>query len=66
MLGRQLNSGHSVSKILVLVWVPPKANLETRIWVQEVHLGAEIMVRGVGVREEGRKADRGGIMCLLP
>lgn len=66
MLGRQLNSGHSVSKILVLVWVPPKANPETRIWVQEVHLGAEIMVRGVGVREEGRKADEGGIMCSLP
>ena len=41
VLGRWLNSGDSVIKILVLVWGPPKANPETRIWVQEVYLGGE-------------------------
>ena len=66
MLGRWLNSGDSVSKILVLVWVPPKAHAETRIWVQEVYLGAEIVVGRGEVQEEGRRADKGFARLLLP
>lgn len=46
MLGRWLNTGDSaVSKIFVLVWVPPKAGSEVRIWVREVHVFAELVVR---------------------
>ena len=66
MLRRWLNSGDSVINILVLVWVPAKVNSETRIWVQAVYLGAEIVVGKGEVREEGRRADKGCAVWLLP
>ena len=66
VLRRWLNSGDSVINILVLVWVPAKVNSETRIWVQAVYLGAEIVVGKGEVREEGRRADKGCAVWLLP
>lgn len=42
-----------MKKILVSVWVPTKADPETRIWMQTVHSGAAILVRNEEVRGEG-------------
>lgn len=46
-----------MKKILVLVWVPAKADLRDKD-LDAVHLGAGILVRNGEVREEGRADKR--------
>ena len=59
VLARWLNTRDSaVSRAPVSVWIPTDADLETRIWVRKVHVGAESLVKTGKVR--GREeADRG-------
>ena len=53
--GKPSRVWNSVYGILcVLVWVSPKVNSETRIWVQVVHLGSEL--EGSEEVKPGRKA----------
>lgn len=33
---------------LVLIWVPPKADSGTKIWIQVVHLGGDLRKHGEG------------------
>lgn len=38
----------------VLIWVPPKADLEIRIWVQAVYLGGDPRKHSEGIGEGDR------------